>query len=62
MNKNQLQKIEPFETVVVIILGIIVLLTLEPISTARLTCALLLGALLIVLAVHSLWERRHHHA
>lgn len=61
MNRNPLQNIEPFETAVVVVLGIIVLLTLEPVTTARLTCAAILGGVLVVLAAHRAWERRHNH-
>jgi len=59
MNKNPLQNIEAMETLGVVLVGIILLLTLEPIGTARLFFAGILGGLFIVLVAIELWQRLH---
>lgn len=59
MIKNPLQNTEPFETIALVGLGIILLVTLEPVSQTQLILAGILTGLLFVLVGLNLWEQRH---
>lgn len=62
MRQNPLHNAEQFETIAVVLLGIVILLTLEPISELRLICAGVLAALVIGLTGLSIWHwRRDNH-
>ena len=61
MFKNPLQNIEPVETVTLLALGIILLLTLEPVSQTQLVFAAILAGVLFIFVGSSLWGRRHDH-
>ncbi len=59
MTHNPLNDAERLETIAVVLLGIVILLTLEPISQLRLVCAGILAALVIALTSLSFWHWRH---
>jgi hypothetical protein len=59
MRENPLHNAEQFETIAVVLLGIVILLTLEPISQIRLICAGILAGLVIVFTGVSIWHWRH---
>ncbi|MFN8563746.1 MAG: hypothetical protein U0703_19495 [Anaerolineae bacterium] len=61
MFKNPFQNIEPVETVTLLALGIILLLTLEPVSQMQLVFAAILAGVLFIFVGSSVWGRRHDH-
>ncbi|MFN8452488.1 MAG: hypothetical protein U0521_28760 [Anaerolineae bacterium] len=61
MFKNPLQNIEPVETVTLLALGIVLLLTLEPVSQMQLVFAAILAGVLFIFVGSSVWGRRHDH-
>jgi len=59
MIKNPLQNVEEIEAFALLVLGIILLATLEPVSLTQIFSATLLAALVLVLAALDLWHWRH---
>lgn len=59
MIKNPLQNIEVFEMITLVGLGIVLLLTLEPVCELRLLFAGILAGVLLILVGTSLWGDRH---
>ena len=61
MRPNPLQDAERLETIAVVLLGIGLLLTLEPVSPIRWICGGILAGLVIGLTGLSIWHWRHDH-
>jgi hypothetical protein len=59
MIKNPLQNVEEIEAFALLVLGIILLATLEPVSLTQIFSATLLAVLVLVLAALDLWHWRH---
>ena len=51
---------EALETIAVVLLGVVLLITLEPVSTTQLMFAGILAGLVMVMTVISIWQWRHH--
>ncbi|MBI1259160.1 MAG: hypothetical protein GC204_16950 [Chloroflexi bacterium] len=59
MLKNPLQNIEAIENVALVLLGVILLFTLEPVSSTQLILATILAVLLIGMVAIDVWQWRH---
>jgi hypothetical protein len=62
MFKNPLQNIEAIENVVIVLLGVILLFTLEPVSTLQIILANVLAALLVIILSDDVWHWWHRHS
>ncbi len=61
MSKIPLQNAEEVETIVIVLLGVLLLITLEPVSATQIVLGVILAALVVVFASVDLWEWRHPH-
>jgi hypothetical protein len=56
---NPLRNYEEMETLGIVLFGVILLITLEPVSTTQVLSAVVLAALVLVFAALDLWRWRH---
>lgn len=59
MIKNPLQNVEALENAAIVLLGVILLFTLEPVSATQLMLATILAVVLVAIVAIDFWQWRH---